>query len=173
MEWKDLVGTVAPWIATALGGPLGGMAVGAVADALGLSDKTEASIKQALSGVSPEQLLAIKTADMTFAIRMQELGFENLKDMEQLASADRDSARHREIEVKDNTPRILAYLITSGFFGILTFMMLATIPSESRDILNIMLGTLGANFSGVCGYYFGSTAGSRVKSELLAKATIN
>jgi len=41
MDWKSIVSTVAPWIASAVTGPLGGLAVGAVADALGLSDKTE------------------------------------------------------------------------------------------------------------------------------------
>lgn len=77
MEWKQVVGAVAPWIGTALGGPLGGMAVAAVADALGLSEKTEAAIQQAISGATPEQMLAIKQADQQFAARMQELGFAN------------------------------------------------------------------------------------------------
>ena len=53
MDWKSIVSTVAPWIGTARGGPLGGMAVSAIADALGLSDKAEETIKQALSGASP------------------------------------------------------------------------------------------------------------------------
>ena len=52
MDWKSIVSTVAPWIGTALGGPRGGMAVSAIADALGLSDKAEETIKQALSGAS-------------------------------------------------------------------------------------------------------------------------
>ena len=33
---KGVVGTVAPKLATTLGGPLAGMAVGAIADALGV-----------------------------------------------------------------------------------------------------------------------------------------
>jgi hypothetical protein len=40
MDWKSIVSTVAPWIGTALGGPLGGMAVEAAAKALGISEKT-------------------------------------------------------------------------------------------------------------------------------------
>ncbi|MCZ2965452.1 hypothetical protein NYY77_18915, partial [Acinetobacter baumannii] len=63
MDWKSLIATVAPWIGTALGGPLGGMAVTAAADALGLSEKTETALKTALSGASPADLLAIKQAD--------------------------------------------------------------------------------------------------------------
>lgn len=55
MDWKNLISSVAPFLGTALGGPLGGMAVSALGDALGLSDKSESAIKQALSGVTPEK----------------------------------------------------------------------------------------------------------------------
>ena len=170
MDWKSIVGKVAPMLGAALGGPLGSLAVTGIADALGLSDKTEAAITEALAGTTPEQLLALKNADQAFAVKMQELGFANAKDMESLASGDRDSARKREMVVLDKTPRNLAYGVTGGFFSILMFMMFFEIPVASRDILNIMLGTLGASFSGVIGYYFGSTAGSKLKSELLARA---
>lgn len=170
MDWKAVVGTVAPWIATALGGPLGGAAVSAVADALGLSERTEGAIKAALAGVTPEQMLAMKTADQAFALEMQKLGFDNLKAMELIASEDRDSARKREMEVKDNTPKILAYAITLGFFGVLVFMMLAEVPQGSRDVLNIMLGSLATAWISITGYYFGSTSGSAQKTALLAKA---
>jgi hypothetical protein len=168
MDWKNVVATISPWIGTALGGPLGGMAVTAVADALGLSDKTEGAIKQALSGATPEQMLNLKKADQDFALKMKELGFANLKDMEQIAVNDRDSARKREMEVKDNTPKILAYAMTIGFFSILTFMLFKAVPLESRDLLNIMLGMLGTSFVSVISYYFGSTAGSSEKTRLLA-----
>ncbi|MCZ2917051.1 hypothetical protein NYY62_19165, partial [Acinetobacter baumannii] len=82
------------------------MAVTAAADALGLSEKTETALKTALSGASPADLLAIKQADQAFQAKMQELGFQNIKDMESIAAADRDSARNREIKTGDSaTPR--------------------------------------------------------------------
>lgn len=168
MDWKNVVATVAPWLGTALGGPLGGLAVGAVADALGLSEKTEGAIKQALSGATPEQMLAMKTADLSFAVEMQRLGFENVKALEAVAAGDRASARDRETEVKDSTPRVLAYAITIGYFGMLVFIMLASIPNDSRDILNYMLGTLGTAWIAAVTYYFGSTVGSSEKNRLLA-----
>lgn len=170
IDWKGVVSTVAPWIGTALGGPLGAMAITTVADALGLSDKTEGAIKQALAGVTPEQMLALKNADQAFALKMQELGFANIKDLETIAAGDRDSARKREIEVKDNTPKVLAYLVTGGFFSVLGFMLTNTVPTESKDVLNLLLGSLGTAWISVISYYYGSTSGSRAKSELLAKA---
>jgi len=171
MDWKSLVSTISPWIGAAIGGPLGSVAITAVADALGLSDSTEASIKQALSSATPEQLLALKTADQTFSLRMQELGFANLKDMEALAANDRNSARQREMTVKDNTPKILAYGITFGFFSLLLFMLFNEVPNGSRDLLNILMGALASAWAGVVAYYFGSSSGSSEKTKLLAQAS--
>lgn len=171
MDLKTILATVSPWIATALTGPLGGMAVSAAADALGLTDKTEASLKLALSGASADDMLKLKQADQAFSAQMQALGFQNIEAMAKLENADRDSARNREIQVKDRTPKILAYLVTTGFFAMLVFMLFKIIPTENRDILNIMLGALGSTFTSIVAYFFGSTKGSEAKSALLAQST--
>ncbi len=171
MDWKSLMGAVAPWIGTALGGPLGGMAITAAADALGLSEKTETALRTAVLGATPADLLALKQADHQFAARMQELGFENEQKLEALAASDRDSARRREIALSDRTPKVLAGLVTVGFFG--AIILLATVPTpESREPLLVMLGSLGTAWTQIIAYYFGSTAGGQKKSELLAKAGV-
>ena len=170
MDITAILKTVAPWIGTAIGGPLGGMAVEAAANALGLSTKTTDSLKQALSGATPEQMLALKEADQAFAEQMQKLGFDHLEKIEQLSNDDRNSARQREMAVHDVTPKVLASVVTLGFFGILAFMLLRAIPVESRDIVNIMLGSLGTAWTGIIAYYFGSSKSSDRKTELLAQA---
>lgn len=170
MDWKQVVGAVAPFLGTALGGPLGGAAVSTIANALGLSEKTEAAVKAALSGTTPEQMLALRKADNDFALKMQEIGFNSTKEMESLSVNDRDSARKREMSVGDKTTRNLAYSITGGFFGVLGYLLMGDVPNESRDVLNIMLGSLGTAWISVVAYYFGSTKGSQAKTELLAKA---
>ena len=170
MDFLSILKTVAPWIGTAIGGPLGGMAVEAAANALGLSTKTTDSLKQALSGATPEQMLALKEADQAFAVQMQQLGFDHVEKIEQLGNDDRNSARQREMTVHDVTPKVLASVVTLGFFGILTFMLLQPIPVASRDIVNIMLGSLGSAWVGIISYYFGSSKSSDRKTELLAQA---
>lgn len=171
MEWQSIVTSVAPWIGTALGGPLGGMAVTAVADALGLSDKTEAAIKSAISGASPDDLLKLKQADQQFAIQMQAAGFQNVQELERIAAADRASARLREVALKDTTNRNIAYAVTGGFFSVLAMLLFTDVPTGAREALFIMLGVLGTAWNNVMSYYFGSTAGGKLKSELLAKST--
>lgn len=170
MGWKALISTVAPWIGTALGGPLGGAAVGAVADALGLSDKTEASIKAALSGVTPEQMLAIKTADQQFALRMQELGYADIEKLAALAAGDRDSARKREMTVLDWTPRILAYLVICSFIGVIIGVLSGWGKADSV-LAGTLIGYLSAKAEQVIAYYFGSSSGSDRKTDIMAKAT--
>lgn len=168
MDWKSIISTVAPWIGTALGGPLGGMAVSAVADAFGLSEKTTDAVKQALSGATPEQMLALKNADQAFSINMQKLGFDHIETLHKLSNDDMASARQREMVVKDYTPRLLILFITVGFFGILGFMLMFEVPEKNQTILNVMLGSLGTAWLAGVYYYFGSSTSSDRKTELIA-----
>jgi hypothetical protein len=177
MDWKSVVGKIAPALGTALLGPLSGAAISVIGNALGLDEHTEESIKNALSGATPDQLLALKKADQDFEKSMAELGIKKTelafgfdKDMEQIAASDRDSARKREISVGDKTARNLAYAITVGFFGILTALMTHSVPPESKEVLYVMLGSLGTAWTGVIAYYFGSTKHAQVTAEMLARA---
>ena len=161
----DLVRTVAPSIASAVGGPLAGMATKAISEALlGKPDGSEEELLQAAARATPEQLLALKKAENDFALQMRELDI----DLERIASEDRDSARNREIKTKDWTPKILAGGITVGYFGVLFYMLTHGLPTTGgSEAMLVMLGTLGTAFGGVMAYYFGSSAGSKEKTEAL------
>lgn len=166
----NLVRTVAPTIATAVGGPLAGMATRAISEALlGRSDATEEELVQAAANATPEQLLALKQAEHDFTIKMRELDI----DIERLAGEDRNSARKREITIKDHTPKILAGLITAGYFGVLFYMMRYGLPTNGgSEAMLVMLGTLGTAWGGVVAYYFGSSAGSREKTDAINRMLI-
>lgn len=179
MDWNDVksvVGKLAPTIAAGLGGPLAGSAVAALTAAFGLNPDASTKEQQealtaAISGATPDQLLAIKKADQDYALAMQKAGFDNAAKLEELATTDRNSARKREVEVKDNTPKILAYAITVGFFSVLSSLMFMEMPVGTKEVLYIMLGTLGTAWGSVIAYFFGSTAGSSDKNKLLAGVT--
>ena len=161
----NLVRTVAPSIASAVGGPLAGMATKAISEALlGKPDGTEEELAQAAIKATPEQLLALKKAENDIALQMRELDI----DLERIAGADRDSARNREIKTKDWTPKILAGGITVGYFGVLFYMLTHGLPTTGgSEAMLVMLGTLGTAFGGVMAYYFGSSAGSKEKTEAM------
>ena len=114
--------------------------------------------------MTTEQLLALKKAEQDFAVQMRELDI----DLERIANSDRDSARNREIKVKDWTPKILAGLITVGYFGVLFYMLRNGLPQHGgSEAMLVMLGTLGTAWGGVVAYYFGSSAGSKEKTDAI------
>lgn len=163
----NLVRTVAPSLASAVGGPLAGMAVRTISEALlGKPDGTEDELAQAAAQATPEQLLALKKAEQDFAVKMRELDI----DLERIANADRDSARNREVKTRDWTPRLLAGLITAGYFGALFYMLRNGLPQHGgSEAMLVMLGTLGTAWGGVVAYYFGSSAGSKAKDETMSR----
>jgi hypothetical protein len=164
-KFGPLLGQVAPTIATALGGPLAGVAVKTLSNALfGHEDGTEEQVFAAMANATPEQLAAIKKIDADFKMQMKSLDI----DLERIAAGDRDSARKMQSEMKDWTPKALAFFITFGFFGALIWIMVFGIPQTGTEVLLMMLGSLSTSWTGVMQFYFGSSAGSKAKNDLLA-----
>ena len=67
---------------------------------------------------------------------------------------------------------IIGGLIVFGFFGSL-LMLLArpeTITDINREAVMLMIGALIAGFSTLIGFFFGSSAGSARKTNLLARS---
>lgn len=166
-SWKSIVGTVAPTIATALGGPLAGMAVSALAGALGLeADAKETDVAAAMRSASPDQLLALKKADQAFAVRMRELDI----DLEKLDQADRASARTREEKVGGIANPVIAGVVLSGFFAIAAAVIVGGAGADpaTASIVGAVVGYASAKADQVVAYYFGSSAGSKRKTEAMA-----
>lgn len=163
-KFGPLLGQVAPSIATALGGPLAGVAVRTLSNALfGHEDASEEQVSEALSNASPDQLAAIKKIDADFKVQMKSLDI----DLERIAAGDRDSARKMQSETKDWTPKILAFFITFGFFGALVWILVFGIPKTGTEVILMMLGSLSSAWTGVVQFYYGSSAGSKAKTDAL------
>jgi len=161
MSWIE---QIAPTIATALGGPLAGLAVDAVSKAIGIDPK---DVQDTINTgkLSAEQIASIQQAELTLKTKAQEMGL----DFEQLAVNDRKSARDMQMTVKSWIPPILAIGITIGFFGIMYGMMSGHV--QSSEALMILLGSLGTAWTGVISFYFGSSASSQAKDQLLHQST--
>jgi len=164
-KFGPLLGQIAPTIATALGGPLAGMAVKALSGVLfGHENGTEEEVSTALAGATSDQLAAVKKIDVDFAEKMKELDINLAK----IAAGDRDSARKMQTETRDWVPKVLALVITVGFFAILDWLLLNGMPKTGSEALLMMLGSLGTAWSGIVNFYYGSSAGSEAKNNLLA-----
>ena len=164
-QFGPLLGRVAPTIATALGGPLAGVAVKTLSSVLfGHENATEDQVSEAMATATPDQLAAIKKIDADFKVQMKSLDI----DLERIAAGDRDSARQMQIANKDWTPKALAFFVTFGFFGALIWILVFGIPKTGMEVILMMLGSLSTSWTGVMQFYFGSSAGSKAKNDLLA-----
>ena len=161
MSWIE---SIAPTIASCLGGPLAGLAVEAVSKAIGVDPS---AVQDTINSgkLTADQIASIQSAEIALKAKAQEMNL----DFEQLAVQDRKSARDMQTTTKSFIPPLLALIITLGFFGILIGMMTGKVTSS--DALMLLLGSLGTAWTGVISFYFGSSASSQNKDQLLHQST--
>lgn len=164
MSW---LGKVVPTIASAMGGPLAGMAAEFVAKKLGLDNDDVETVNKALqsSKLNADQIAALQAAELELKAKAQELGIR----FEELAVADRKSARDMQTATRSWIPGALAIGVTLGFFGILLALMLGY--AEKSDQLLIMLGALSSAWAGIIAFYFGASASDKEKDSMLYNST--
>ena len=160
MDWLKMI---APTLATAIGGPFGTMAYGLAAKVMNISPE-EAQRTIESGKLTAEQIASVQLAEIEIKAKAQELGL----DFAKVAADDRKSARDMQTATRSMLPPVLAILVTLGFFGILVGMMTKTFATS--DALLLMLGSLGTAWTGIIAFYFGSSAGSQAKNDLLSKA---
>ena len=130
--------------------------------------------EKVLDRVMPDPEAAAK-AKLDLARLAQE---GQLKEVE-LYAKDLDSARQREAQIamseyaplinKIITP-VLALSVTGLSFALFVVIIFVEVTAEAKDILIYILGVLSALVTQVASYYFGSSMGSKDKSEELKKA---
>lgn len=152
-DWKSLVIQIAPTLGLVLQGPLAGIAVSFLVTKLveGTPDDPEAALAEVIGAQTPEILGKLVTLDAEFKKSLQD---SNIK--EELFQ-DVSNAREREMTLRDRTPAVLAGAVTVGLFSIIYLLVFVSIPADSINIVNIMLGSLSTAWMNVVGYYFGST----------------
>jgi hypothetical protein len=158
---KQIIGVAAPTIGTALGGPLGGLAGTFVSKALGVDDEQAAVEKL---NTDPAALAQLRSAELDFKQHLD----DNQISLEQIAAADRASARGREVQLHDRTPSILAWTIVGAFIAMAAAVLFGWAVAEST-IAGTIIGYLSAKCELVIAYYFGSSAGSKAKDAALAE----
>jgi hypothetical protein len=147
-ELFNLIKGAAPALASAVAGPLGGLAISAIANKL---------------GVSPEQIPAAIQSDPDALVKIKELELEYAK----LTIQDRASARSREssIAISADAPLIskivtpVLALIVVGVWGLVQWFILHnTVPQEMRELVIRLLGTLDGALMLVLAYFFGASS---------------
>ena len=158
MNW---LAQIAPTIATAFGGPLAGMAVSAVSKALGIAPE---EVQNVISNgkLDATQVAAIQMAELELKKQAQSMNL----DFAKLIAEDKKSARDMQIATKSSLPAILAVLIVGGF-GVITALKVTGYALAADPTVQDLLTTLRDGVILVLSYYFGSSAGSQAKDQLL------
>lgn len=117
---------------------------------------------------SPEQVERVQLAMLAHKVRIRELEIEE----QRLENEDRASARQRDVQAQDRTPRDLAFIIVPLAFltAIVSAVVMYLVP-EMPAVVAAMIGSIvGYAFSEakqVSTYYYGSSRDSDQKTNLL------
>ena len=166
MNWLDTIKTIAPVVASALGGPLAGAAVTAIGGMFGIAEPTQDKIKAAIENgqMTGEQISGIRALELKLKADESERGFK----YSELEFKDRDSARNMNIQTGAKTPAVLTWIIVAIVLGLEGMILFNGMPQGVSELVTgRILGTLDMSLMMVLAFWFGTTYGSSKKTELL------
>lgn len=167
MNLKSILKTIAPALGAAVGGPFGGIAGKFIAGKLGKDEpKSENDLLKMVQNAlgDPEQILKLKEADQAFDVRMRELDV----DIYSHEVEDRKSAR--EMAKANMLPQMVISSIFILAFSVICYVVfsgMAKLEGESKDVIVYLLGILSAGVTQIMNFWFGSSMGSKEKTQSL------
>jgi hypothetical protein len=170
----SLIKKSAPLLSKALSmtGPIGSVAGSIVESVLGTDDEAEA--KRALEA-NPELLLELKKAEMDNSVELRKAAIEEarIEAQDRQGARDRDEFFLKTTGKRDQNMVVLGWVITGGFFSLtayLTYIVQSSGLQSINPLLAMLFGTLASSFTAVVNYNYGSSRGSKDKSEAMAAA---
>lgn len=157
----NILKTIAPTLATAVVGPMGGLVVSKIAKELGVEDTLE-SVTETLKN-STEARLKVKDLE--------------LKELE-LANQNTDSARKMNSEIQSSEhasflAKNTAYLIDIGVVSATLFLswfaFIKGVPVENKELVYMALGSLITLCGTVVNFHRGSSQGSKDRANEIKK----
>jgi len=184
MDIKSVIASVAPTIASFIGGPLAGGAVKAGLAAFGITNTPEGSdeaelLAKKIQSASPDDLLKLREADNKFKVAMRKLDLDEQK----IYVGDTSDARH--VNAENDAVFVLGCIVLATFAVMMGFSMygayLMVTGGMGKDIdpgivaavfsfLGTIVGYVAANAQQVISFFFGSSKGSKSKTDAMSKA---
>lgn len=167
MDWKKTLSTVAPGLATMLGGPLAGMATTAIMQYFGIEAtgdpaQDESLLAQKVIGMTPADAIELKKIESNLAIELKKADI----DIYRLDVEDRSSARGmREKLGGDYLSAAVAILVVLGWVVVNYVIFTAAADFPNKEIIIGGMRTLDAALMCILYFLFGSSRGSRLKDE--------
>lgn len=169
---EQFVQTAMPFAGSLLGGPLGNQVGSFIAKILTGNEKsTEEDVEHAIANISPDKLVELRKFDSDYKSKLLDIEIEKIRS----DASDRAGARDMQIKfneksqsIQSKMTAILGICLLTMFFIILLLFMLYPIQNASKDVLEILIGSLAIWCGQTINFYFGTTHGSMEKTRLLA-----
>lgn len=188
-----IVGSIAPTLATMLGGPLAGAAVAAIGGALGLgADATADDITKVVQAgnVDPSQLSAIRAADQEYQLKLKDADFKvaelnaateasfNTAVVADVADA-RKAGSGNWMVMWIGVLILVSFLIAMvmvlvGCWALISGSLQVSDPGVFAAITGLIgsiVGYFASNAQTVINFLFGGSLGGRKNADNLAAAT--
>ena len=158
---KQVLGTVAPLVGTAIGGPFGGIAGKVLSTALGTDDPKDID-KRIVAG-DPETMAAIKKAEQQFDATMRELDIQEqdlyLKDVADARALAKDTGIWPQFTIVSALTLMVA--------GVIWALFTVDVTKVQNDILYFLLGNLTTAWLSAIAFFVGTTKSSQEKTKQL------
>jgi hypothetical protein len=156
-ELFNLLKGVAPTLATAVAGPLGGAAISALAAKFGVSDSVEA-VAQAIAG-DPAAAAKLQEIELEYA----KLDMANTADARKMNSEIQNSANASWLA--KNIAYAIDIAIVTSTIGLTALLMTSSVPQENKELALMAFGSLVTLCGTVVNFHRGSSQGSKDKSK--------
>ena len=158
MDWSKLGKTIAgfaPMLGGVVGGPAGAGIGSVIASVFGVENE-------------PDKILQAINADPKAAVKLKEIELNNKTELERIAMqmatveiADKQNARK---EHKHSfMPAVLSILLSVVIIGIIYLLFYTPVPTESKDVLFVILGAVMKEWGSAMQFWFGTTRSSANK----------
>lgn len=180
-DWKGVVRTVAPGLASLFGGPLGGAATKFLVDGLlgpdVHPDQHEEALATALRSATPEMLLKMKELDQQWAIETEKLKLEHHKldsQDKQTEVADRDGARKLAAVDTEHVAARLSFFIAGAFSMTCVAVIALYVWRPDADpsafvagLIGTIVGAIISEMKQMTAFHFGKNSTTARTQEML------
>ena len=157
----NLLKGVAPTLATAVAGPMGGAAITALASKFGVSDSVDAVAK----AIASDPKAAEKIAELE--LEMAKIDAANTADARKMNSEIQNSATASWLA--KNIAYVIDVAIIAGALTMTFVVFIIGVPEQNKSMAFTALGSLWTLTGTVVNFHRGSSAGSKAKTEELMK----
>lgn len=158
---KTIAKAGAPILASAIGGPAGGIVTSLIANIFNGDENDLPKLAKTIE------------ADPAAGTKLAALQYQHEEAIYLLQNQDVSNARQRQVDLTKAIGRsdwivsILAVLVTVGFFGCLISVFTFKLDPTGHDVLNVLCGVLGTGWVQIISYYFGSSHSTVNKYKII------